>query len=121
MRKGIFVIAAFSVFLMSCPVQAAIKFDVAATAGKITETVSGWLETAKKKMDESETLQTPMRYCNMNLGPCGVGSTPALRAGTRPAPTGKTAGDPLTRASFPPGARAPGGNTPRSPPWWKSR
>ena len=51
MRKGIFAIAAFSVFLMSCPAQAAIKFDVAATAGKITETVSGWLETAKKKMD----------------------------------------------------------------------
>ena len=62
MRKGIFAIAAFSVFLMSCPAQAAIKFDVAATAGKITETVSGWLETAKKKMDESETLQTLIAY-----------------------------------------------------------
>lgn len=61
-EKRYFAIAAFSVFLMSCPAQAAIKFDVAATAGKITETVSGWLETARKKMDESETLQTLIAY-----------------------------------------------------------
>ena len=41
---------------------AVIKFDVSATAGKVTETVSGWGETFKKKMDESETLQTMITY-----------------------------------------------------------
>lgn len=42
--------------------SAGIKFDVSATAGKITETVSGWLETAKKQMDQSVTIQTMIAY-----------------------------------------------------------
>lgn len=41
---------------------AVIKFDGAATTAKATETVSSWLETAKKQMDESVTLQTMIAY-----------------------------------------------------------
>lgn len=47
---------------MSQNSYAGIKFDFGATAGKVTETVSGWLEVAKKKMDESVTLQTIIAY-----------------------------------------------------------
>lgn len=50
------------VLSISTTASAGIKFDISATAGKITETVSGWLETAKKQMDQSVTLQTMITY-----------------------------------------------------------
>ena len=40
----------------------AIKFDISKSLGKITTTVSGWLETAKKQMDQAATLQTMIAY-----------------------------------------------------------
>lgn len=38
--------------------EATLKFDVSKSVGKVTTTVSGWLETAKKQMEQSATLQT---------------------------------------------------------------
>lgn len=56
------IIATVLLIVMSQNSYAGIKFDFGATAGKVTETVSGWLEVAKKKMDESVTLQTIIAY-----------------------------------------------------------
>ena len=44
------------------PASAGIKFDISATAGKVTETVSGWAQSAQKYIEESETLQTLVKY-----------------------------------------------------------
>ena len=51
-----------SVFICLClfapSASAQIKFDVSKSVGKVTTTVSGWLEVAKKQMEQSATLQT---------------------------------------------------------------
>lgn len=39
-----------------------VKFDVTATSGKVTETVSEWGGNAKKVMDENATMQTLISY-----------------------------------------------------------
>lgn len=44
------------------PALAGIKFDVSATAGKVTETVSGWGQSAQKYIEESETIQSLIKY-----------------------------------------------------------
>lgn len=55
-------LALLVVLLQTMPVSAGIKFDFTATAGKVTETVSGWTESAKKYIEESETIQTLIKY-----------------------------------------------------------
>ncbi len=55
-------LALLLVLSQTMSVSAGIKFDVTATAGKITENVSGWAESAKKYIEESETLQTLIKY-----------------------------------------------------------
>lgn len=56
----------FLMFLCLCilaqTAEASLKTDISKVVGKVTTTVSGWLETAKKQMDESETLQTMISY-----------------------------------------------------------
>lgn len=56
------VLALLLVLLQTMPASAGIKFDFTATAGKVTETVSGWAESAKKYIEESETIQTLIKY-----------------------------------------------------------
>lgn len=51
-----------SVFICVCffasSASAQLKFDISKSVGKVTTTVSGWLEVAKKQMEQSATLQT---------------------------------------------------------------
>lgn len=60
MRKVFHVTAllALSLSLIVRPASATLKADISKGAGKVTTTVSGWMETAKKQMDQSATLQT---------------------------------------------------------------
>ena len=44
------------------PAEATLKFDVSKGVGKVTTTVSGWMEVAKKQMEQSATLQTMIAY-----------------------------------------------------------
>lgn len=44
--------------------EAMLKFDVSKGVGKVTTTVSGWMEVAKKQMEQSATLQTMIAYGN---------------------------------------------------------
>lgn len=44
------------------PAYCGIKFDISATTGKVTETVSEWGGKAQKMMDENATLQTLILY-----------------------------------------------------------
>lgn len=44
------------------PALSQVKFDITATSGKVTETVSEWGGNAKKAMDENATLQTLISY-----------------------------------------------------------
>ena len=64
MKRLYYYISAISVLLcgISGSVSAMIKFDVSATSGKVTETVSEWGGKAKKMMDENATLQTLITY-----------------------------------------------------------
>ncbi|MGN0914426.1 MAG: hypothetical protein ACI4OW_05990 [Alphaproteobacteria bacterium] len=62
-RLYYYISAIFALFCgISGPVSAMPKFDVSATSGKITETVSEWGGKAKKMMDENATLQTLITY-----------------------------------------------------------
>ena len=57
------ILAAFISFICGInPAEATIKFDVSKGVGKVTTTVSGWGETAKKQMEQSSTLQTLISY-----------------------------------------------------------
>ena len=57
------ILAAFISFICGInPAEATIKFDVSKGVGKVTTTVSGWGETAKKQMEQSATLQTLISY-----------------------------------------------------------
>ena len=54
-----------AIFVLLCFTQqseATLKFDISKSVGKVTTTVSGWLEVAKKQMEQSETLQTMIAY-----------------------------------------------------------
>lgn len=64
MKRLYYYISAISVLVLgiSGSVSAMIKFDVSATSGKVTETVSEWGGKAKKMMDENATLQTLITY-----------------------------------------------------------
>ena len=64
MKRLYYYISAISVLVLgiSGSVSAQIKFDVSATSGKVTETVSEWGGKAKKMMDENATLQTLITY-----------------------------------------------------------
>ena len=57
MKRLYYYISAISVLVLgiSGSVSAMIKFDVSATSGKVTETVSEWGGKAKKMMDENYT------------------------------------------------------------------
>ncbi len=58
-----YISAVLSLSLLStAPVWAQPKFDVSATSGKVTETISEWSGEAKKVMDENATLQTLIAY-----------------------------------------------------------
>ncbi len=64
MKRLYYYISAISVLFcgFSEVVWATAKFDIGATGGKITETVSEWGGKAKKMMDENATLQTLITY-----------------------------------------------------------
>ena len=54
-----------AILVLACfiqPAEATLKFDVSKSVGKITTTVTGWLEIAKKQMEQSATLQTMIAY-----------------------------------------------------------
>lgn len=56
------IIASFVLLFFSSPVEALLKIDVGGSAAEITKTVSGYVESAKKKMDESVAIQTAIIY-----------------------------------------------------------
>lgn len=52
------IIALICIFMSVSSASATLKIDISKNVGKVTTTVSGWLETAKKQMEQSATLQT---------------------------------------------------------------
>lgn len=64
MNKLFCYIMAISILSLTAirPALSQVKFDITATSGKATETVSEWGGKAKKVMDENATLQTLISY-----------------------------------------------------------
>ena len=61
MRKLFFTTALFFI-CMAGPALSLPKIDVGGSAAEITKTISGYLETGKKKLDESVAIQTAITY-----------------------------------------------------------
>lgn len=62
MKLRLFLIALSLCTFISSPTEAFLKFDAGASASKAVTTANNFLESAKKKMDESVALQTVITY-----------------------------------------------------------
>ncbi len=62
MRRFMLIILFILPFWMAKPVHALLKIDIGGSSAEITKTISGYLENAKKKMDESVAVQTAIIY-----------------------------------------------------------
>lgn len=62
MKKILASVFGLMLLIFSFPASAVLKIDVGGSAAEITKTISGYVETAKKKMDESVALQTAIAY-----------------------------------------------------------